>query len=62
MYLRDMKMRYSIFTLVFLVITLFSCDSDNSNIESFGTGNDSTEVVGFDWENDPLSSVVVVIV
>ena len=55
MYLRDMKMRYSIFTIVFLVITLFSCGSENSNVESSGTDNDSTEVVGFDWENDPLS-------
>ena len=55
MYLRDMKMRYSIFSLVFLIITLFSCGSDNSNDESSGTDNDSTAVVGFDWENDPLS-------
>ena len=55
MYLRDMKMRYSIFTLVYLVITLFSCGSDNNNVESSGTDNDRKAVVGFDWENDPLS-------
>jgi len=55
MYLREMKMRFSIFTQVFLVVTLFSCGSDNNTFESSGTDKDSTAVVGFDWENDPLS-------